>query len=295
LKEATRKDKQKYRAIHRQAKCMICGATFTQSNTLQKTCSDACRSEMARQRERERQREKTHRGMTDAEWEDHIKQVREENWQKAQEALRRKPRKPKPVKQIHAGICAVCGEMFTTLNPVQKTCSKECGKRYNYARKQRRVPKDKLIDKDITLEALYRRDSGVCYLCGGMCDWNDRDAEHNRCGATYPSIDHVIPLAKGGTHAWDNVRLAHLGCNIAKSDTVIAVESMPRADAYALKRELKPTGAKQVSQYTKDGEWVATFKSTAEAERETGIPSKSIQNCARGECKTGHGFKWSYV
>jgi len=292
-----RKYKGKYyiRAEHNQSTCVICGATFTQRSNRQQTCSDACSQEMKHRRERERWKKKTHQGMTDAEWEEHIKQMRTEHLQMARTKRATMPRKPKPVKQTYAGICAVCGEMFITLNKKQKTCSKECGKRYNYARKQRRVAKDKLIDKDITLEALYRRDSGVCYLCGGMCDWNDRDAEHNKCGATYPSIDHVIPLAKGGTHAWDNVRLAHLGCNMAKSDTVIAVESMPRADAYALKRELKPTGAKQVSQYTKGGEWVATFKSTAEAERETGIPSKSIQNCARGECKTVHGFKWSYV
>ena len=38
------------------------------------------------------------------------------------------------------------------------------------------------------------------------------------CGNNYPTIDHVIPLAKGGMHSWDNVRLAHHNCNSIKGD-----------------------------------------------------------------------------
>ena len=40
-------------------------------------------------------------------------------------------------------------------------------------------------------------------------------------GKQYPSIDHVIPLAKGGLHAWSNVKLAHKGCNEQKGDRII--------------------------------------------------------------------------
>lgn len=34
----------------------------------------------------------------------------------------------------------------------------------------------------------------------------------------YPSVDHVIPLSKGGTHTWDNVKLAHKRCNSKKGN-----------------------------------------------------------------------------
>jgi 5-methylcytosine-specific restriction endonuclease McrA len=33
-----------------------------------------------------------------------------------------------------------------------------------------------------------------------------------------PTIDHVIPLARGGWHAPDNVQAAHFLCNSRKSD-----------------------------------------------------------------------------
>ena len=31
----------------------------------------------------------------------------------------------------------------------------------------------------------------------------------------------MIPIAKGGTHTWDNIQLAHRHCNSIKSDKFI--------------------------------------------------------------------------
>lgn len=45
----------------------------------------------------------------------------------------------------------------------------------------------------------------------------------NVVGKTYPSIDHVFPLSKGGLHSWDNVKLAHHYCNTIKSDKVVGL------------------------------------------------------------------------
>lgn len=191
--------------------------------------------------------------------------------------------------------CIVCGKPFTTLNPAQKTCSKECGKRLSYARKQNRIPKEQIVDKDITLEALYRRDSGVCYLCGQRCDWNDRDTKANIVGKNYPTIDHIIPVARGGLHSWNNVRLAHFWCNTMKSDSLLdgSDELIPE-NAYQFKRDIKPC-KKVVYQYERNGTFVAQYESTAEAERITKIKQKGIQNCARGECKSYRGYVWKYA
>ena len=79
------------------------------------------------------------------------------------------------------------------------------------------------VFKDITLEALFRRDKGVCHICGGQCDWEDMryNADgYKIAGDMYPSIDHVMPVSKGGLHAWSNVRLAHRYCNTIKCDAV---------------------------------------------------------------------------
>lgn len=58
----------------------------------------------------------------------------------------------------------------------------------------------------ITIERLYLRDEAVCHLCTGMVSLKDA------------SIDHVLPRSRGGADAWENVKLAHLTCNLAKSN-----------------------------------------------------------------------------
>lgn len=67
----------------------------------------------------------------------------------------------------------------------------------------------------ITLSKLIKRDGGICQICGLPCF----------CGGDYladlyPTIDHIVPLSKGGGHTWNNVQLAHRVCNINKSNMI---------------------------------------------------------------------------
>lgn len=117
--------------------------------------------------------------------------------------------------------CLVCGQV--TDRP--KYCSDECNKKARNVRSRayRRAREIKLtvamINPEITLDELFKRDKGVCHICGAVCDkedykWIKRGIKV--CGGNYPSIDHVKPLSKGGQHSWDNVRLAHMVCNATK-------------------------------------------------------------------------------
>lgn len=51
---------------------------------------------------------------------------------------------------------------------------------------------------------IYDRDEGVCHLCGGFVEWDDF------------SIDHVIPISKGGPDTPANVATSHLLCNLSR-------------------------------------------------------------------------------
>lgn len=85
----------------------------------------------------------------------------------------------------------------------------------NELRREGRIKANGKQDRDITLKKLFERDNGVCHLCGGRCDYSDyRQTEKAFiAGSHYPSIDHIVPLSKGGAHTWDNIKLAHFRCN----------------------------------------------------------------------------------
>lgn len=282
--------------------CIVCGKVFTTWLPQKKTCSDECKAvnkkehDKGRDRSRKRTPEEEHERWIIRRYGSH------ENYQKwlaeqerlKQEQMERTRKRREAEKEVHHrfGECVVCGSQYETYNPAQKTCCTKCSRKLANARKQNRIPKEQMIDSDITLEALYRRDSGVCYLCGKQCDWNDKD--ENKVGPSYPSIDHLIPVARGGLHVWNNVRLAHFKCNVDKSDTLLPnAKKMIPTNAYQFKR-YKREPKKQTAQYTKDGHIVAVFSSTAEAEKVTGIKQRGIQKCARGEGKSYGGFVWKY-
>lgn len=114
-------------------------------------------------------------------------------------------------KQMTLKQCPICGNCFVALNDNQKYCSYKCRDRNKWT----------MVDGyryQFPLDEVYKRDNGICYICGKVCDWNDY-AERNGMiiyGDNYPSRDHVIPKSKGGGDSWDNIRLAHRLCNTHK-------------------------------------------------------------------------------
>ncbi|MDD6369161.1 HNH endonuclease signature motif containing protein [Galactobacillus timonensis] len=63
----------------------------------------------------------------------------------------------------------------------------------------------------------------VCAICGRPVDFSLKFPD-----PMSPTIDHIIPIAKGG-HPSDlgNMQLAHLSCNRAKADKVVNKKYIP--------------------------------------------------------------------
>jgi len=65
----------------------------------------------------------------------------------------------------------------------------------------------------ISADVLIERDGNFCHICLTEIDLSL--ARNSRFGAT---IDHVIPVSKGGADTLDNMKLAHWICNIKKGN-----------------------------------------------------------------------------
>ena len=140
-----------------------------------------------------------------------------------------------------AHVCKVCGKEYTLREYMKSTgsryyrdsgyCSAECRDAYN---KERRKVSSKVsrkgrsdshrhrarkyscaYDSSVTLAKLIKRVGLRCALCGKMCDPNDHSWSRYS-GPMYPSIDHIVPMSKGGGHVWGNVQVAHIICNSEK-------------------------------------------------------------------------------
>lgn len=140
----------------------------------------------------------------------------------------RKPRineNPIPLsnRKFKSGSCKVCGSSFLTLY-TDVTCSAECQRvRAAEARQvggaKRRARKRDAFVADVWRSRIFKADGYRCHLCNRKCK---RATTYLKGGQVLhplsPTIDHLIPLAKGGTHEPANCRTACYKCNTKKSD-----------------------------------------------------------------------------
>ncbi len=150
-------------------------------------------------------------------------------------------------------LCETCGIEFNPSNDLgrdfkyldrsyfylylqRSTCSEKCSrtlKWHNLIRKG--MLEDAEFDKSITWESVWERFGPNCYLCGreaiydqedlglrqGSRAWKERWGDYKRGDQDREAVvEHVFPRSKGGTHTWDNVRIACARCNLLKGDSI---------------------------------------------------------------------------
>jgi hypothetical protein len=126
-------------------------------------------------------------------------------------------------KALHAAkpprVCMWCGDSLTQeMRSDAKFCSADCNSRaHRTTRKYRRRlgesgvrPRKQPL---INFAQIAGRDHWRCGLCGGAVS---KKREHPDPLA--PSIDHIVPLSKGGDNEPANLQLTHLRCNLSKRD-----------------------------------------------------------------------------
>ena len=102
------------------------------------------------------------------------------------------------------------------------------------SKKRTIVPKTrlKLHSSGMDLRMVYAKDNGRCYICGRRCLLDLR--VRNGLMAT---VDHVVPLSKGGMDIDSNKRLACQECNLLKGNFTYSQELVK-----VIRRELAERG-----------------------------------------------------
>ena len=130
--------------------------------------------------------------------------------------------------------CAVCGTLFRQIEHA-KTCTPACAEEYRkrferqwfsdnkgepafqerrrMAQQRRRVKLRGLEVEKFSFREIAERDRWRCGICGERVDAKKRHPDP-RSG----SLDHILPVNQGGAHTRLNVQIAHLLCNMKKSD-----------------------------------------------------------------------------
>ena len=121
---------------------------------------------------------------------------------------------------IYKKHCRVCHKTFETRHPAQNHCSMTCLQITRSIRRQegkdrRRALKKKAFVERVSREKIFERDHWICGICGEPVDQSLKFPDLKS-----PSLDHIIPLAKNGTHEISNVQLAHFICNAHKGANV---------------------------------------------------------------------------
>jgi 5-methylcytosine-specific restriction endonuclease McrA len=93
-------------------------------------------------------------------------------------------------------MCAWFGTTRTGQKAAQAVKSKR--------RQLREKNAERIEGEDVSLDAIFARDNGLCSIC------------RLPVVRGQASLDHVIPLSEGGSHTEENVRLAHKRCNSKK-------------------------------------------------------------------------------
>lgn len=170
-----------------QQSCEVCGAEYRPYTSRQRTCSPEC------------------------------KQVRDAAKSRERAALRRAT-KPRPKVNLGVVACEACGTKFVANGRRFRYCTAECyesrrhadnWKHLNARRARLRGAYVETVDR----VAVFVRDNWICQICHSEID-PDLKFPHRRSA----TVDHIVPISRGGLHEMANAQSAHLSCNARKGN-----------------------------------------------------------------------------
>jgi hypothetical protein len=114
------------------------------------------------------------------------------------------PRGPAPRRLIN---CAKCGTEFESSYPAAKFCPD------HRSRNDRRPPSRQSGRVWARIRAQVLTEESDCWVCGKQIDFEARAPD-----PWSPTVDHVVPVSRGGGDERSNLRAAHWTCNVRRGN-----------------------------------------------------------------------------
>lgn len=191
--------------------CQGCGHSFETFSVDQRYCTLECR--LTHQRELvNRKTAKRCRGceadMSEIKFKHYCPRCRPENYEPQQ----------------YEGRCSDCAVVFVSTDRTHVRCPRcEAAETRRVAarvRAKRQMVKD--IERaraagvpfeSVKRSEVYEKHDWMCGICGETID-PTLDQDHPKS----LTLDHIVPISRGGAHTYANVQPAHRVCNVAKAD-----------------------------------------------------------------------------
>lgn len=106
--------------------------------------------------------------------------------------------------------CVDCGTETRPMTNPEVRCT-SCN--YKATRRDRRLALYSVEREKIYRDEVFKNSDGVCVLCSETIDFALVHPDPKS-----PSIDHIIPISKGGGHLYANLRVVHLICNVRRGN-----------------------------------------------------------------------------
>lgn len=134
----------------------------------------------------------------------------------------------KPAHRVAKAICNGCGKEFQPKKTEFSTyCSRKCF--FTTQKSNQRTENEKTILKTcakrrkqrmkangyepINKTKVFERDKWTCHICGCKTP----KSKKGTMAMNSPELDHIVPIASGGSHTYSNVACSCKRCNIRKS------------------------------------------------------------------------------
>lgn len=142
--------------------------------------------------------------------------------QRAERALRKAAFGTRGKKVWLAGYCESCGSPF--VGGRASVCSKTCRRRVDrhkrrdaYGHHRHRARHYGVKYEAVNRKTIFERDGYRCQSCGVKC----RGPHWLATGLVNPlapTLDHIVPMARGGDHVASNLQMLCFTCNSFKGD-----------------------------------------------------------------------------